>query len=85
MAQKRLTPEEVSAVNLVTKGESYSHRHWPEEVVKAVINADLVEAGDVLPPEPRRAAIRVRALRVRLRAMIGARHRRTGGLAATTS
>ncbi len=83
MARKRLTPEEVSAVNLVTKGESYSHRHWPPEVVRAVINADLVKAADGRPAEPRRAAIRVKALRARLRAKLMARHGRTGGLIAS--
>ena len=45
MAQKRLTPEEVSAVNLVTKVESYSHRHWPEDVVRAFATAPVVTAG----------------------------------------
>ena len=44
MAQKRLTPDEVSAVALATKGESYAHRHWPEEVVRAVINASMKQA-----------------------------------------
>jgi hypothetical protein len=85
MARRQLTPEEDSAVNLVTKGESYSHRHWPEEVIRAVIAAHIVKAGDVRPAEPRRAATRVKALRARLRAMVGSRRRRTGSLAATTS
>ena len=85
MAQKQLTPAEISAVDLVTKGESYAHRRWPEEVVRAVINADLVEAGDIPPAEPRRTATRVKALRARLRAKLMSRRRRTGGLAATTS
>jgi hypothetical protein len=84
MASRQLTPEEDTAVNLFTKGESYSHRHWPPEVVRAVIKADLVKAGDGRPAEPRRAAIRVKALRARFRAMLGGRRRRTGGLAATT-
>jgi hypothetical protein len=83
MARRRLTPEEVSAVNLVTKGESYAHRHWPTEFVRAVINADLVTAGDTQPAEPRRATFRVKALRARLRALVEGRRRRTGGLAAT--
>ena len=85
MSRRQLTPEEVSAVALATKGESYSHRHWPEEVVRAVINADLVKAGDGRPAEPRRAAVRVKALRARLRARLMARRGRAGGLAATTS
>ena len=85
MPRKRLTPEEVTAVTLATKGESYSHRHWPEEVVRTIVKADLVKASDGQPAEPRRAAIRVKALRARLRAMVGGRRRRTGGLAAATS
>ena len=84
MVQKQLTPEEVSAVDLATKGESYSHRHRPPEVVRAVINAGLVKAGDTRPAGPRRAAIRVKALRARLRATRRARRGRTVGLAATT-
>ena len=51
--------EEVSAVTLATKGESYSPRHWPEEVVRAVINAGLVKAGAVRPAEPRRPLLNV--------------------------
>ena len=85
MARRQLTPEEVSAVNLATKGESYSHRHWPPDVVSALIKADLVKAGDTRPAEPRRTAIRVKALRARLRAKLMGRRGRTGGLAATTS
>ena len=85
MELRRLTPEEISAVDLATKGESYSHRRWPEEVVRAVINADLVRAGDGRPADSRRAAIRVKALRARLRAKFMVRRRRTRGLAATTS
>ena len=44
MARMRLTPEEVSAVALATKGESYSHRHWPPEVVRAFACAPVVTA-----------------------------------------
>ena len=84
MARSRLTPAEVSAVDLVTKGESYAHRHWSEEVVRAVINADLVEAGDIPPAEPRRTATRVKALRACLRARLMRRRGRAGDLAATT-
>ena len=84
MVQKQLTPEEVSAVDLATKGESYSHRHWPPEVVRAVINAGIVKAGDARPAEPYRAATRVKTLRACLHAMRGARRRRTGALAASS-
>ena len=73
MDWQRLTPEEVAAVALATKGESYAHRHWPEEVVRAFINADLVRAGDGQPAEARRTTVRVKALRARLRAMRMAR------------
>ena len=84
MARRRLTPAEVAAVALATKGESYAHRRWPEDVVRAVITADLVRAGDGQPAEPRRAALRLKALRARLRARLMGRRGRTGGLAATT-
>ena len=83
MASKRLTPAEVSAVDLATKGESYSHRRWPEDVLWAVINAELVRAGDIQPGEPRRAANRVRAVRRRLRVMRWVRRRSIGALATT--
>ena len=83
MARRQITPAEVAAVALATKGESYAHRRWPLEVVRAVINADLVRAGDGQPAEPRRAALRVKALRARLRAMRRVRRRHTGALAAT--
>ena len=42
MARRQLTPEEVAAVALATKGESYAHRHWPEEVVRAFASAPVV-------------------------------------------
>ena len=83
MVQKRLTPEEVSAVNLVTRGESYSHRYWPPEVVGAVINAGLVKAGDTRPAGPRRVATRIKTLRTRLRAMRRGRRGRAEAPAAT--
>lgn len=67
MLSRPLTPEEDTAVNLVTKGESYSHRHWPQEVVRAVINADLAQAGETRPGEPRRAATWVTAVFMRMR------------------
>ena len=44
MAHRQLTPEEASAVALATKGESYSHRHWPEVVVRAFASAPVVRA-----------------------------------------
>ena len=84
MASKRLTPEEVTAVDLATKGESYSHRHWPPGVVRAVIAADIVKAGDTRPEEPRRAAVQLKALRARLHAIRRARRGRTVDLGATT-
>jgi hypothetical protein len=84
MEWKRLTPEEVSAVALVTKGESYSHRHWPPEVVRVITNADIVKASDGLPSEPRRATIRVKALRACLRIRLLRRCGDTGRLVATT-
>ena len=44
MARGRLTPEEVTAVNLATRGESYAHRRWPEDVVRAFASAPVVTA-----------------------------------------
>ena len=44
MVCNRLTPEDVTAVDLVTKGESYAHRRWPEEVVRAFASAEVVTA-----------------------------------------
>ena len=85
MAQQQLTPAEVSAVALATRGESYSHRHWPPEVVRAVIAADLIKAGEGRRAEPRRAATRFQSLGARLRAKLGGRRRSTGALAATNS
>ena len=85
MAQKRLTPAEVAAVGLATKGESHSHRHWPPEVVRAVIAADIIKAGEGRRAEPSRAAIRFQSLGARLRAMLMGRRRSTRALAATNS
>ena len=59
-------------------------RLTPEEVT-AVINAGLVKADGVRPAGPRRAGIRVKTLRARLRAKLMGRRGRTGGLVATTS
>ena len=44
MLKRQLTPEEVNAVALATKGESYDHRRWPEEVVRAFATAPVVTA-----------------------------------------
>lgn len=62
--RKQLTPEEVSAVNLVTKGERFSHRRWPPEVVAAFAVADAGGAGGA---EARRAHSRPRVLKKLLR------------------
>ena len=67
MARQRLTPEEVSAVNLVTKGESYSHRHWPEDVVRAFASATVVTAG----AWQRQAADRTRPAIAHLTRLVG--------------
>jgi len=42
MVKKKLTPEEMVAVSLATKGESYGHRRWPEEAVRAFASAPVV-------------------------------------------
>ena len=41
---KPLKPEEFADVLLVTKGESYNHRRWPEEVVRAFASAQVITA-----------------------------------------
>lgn len=50
MIKKQLTPEELSAVSLATKGESYDHRRWPEEAVRAFASAPVITAR---PPQAR--------------------------------
>jgi len=42
MLKRQLTPEEVIAVSLATKGESYDHRRWPEDVVRAFASAQVI-------------------------------------------
>ncbi len=44
MVKNQLTPEEITAVSLATKGESYDHRRWPEEVVRAFASAPVITA-----------------------------------------
>ena len=63
----QLTAEDYEMVNLATKHECYSHRHWPHDVVRAIVSAE------VIPPAsaPHRAAPhhgrRLRGIRSRLR------------------
>ena len=40
--QKPLTPDEVTRVSLATRRECHSHRHWPEEVVRAFAAARVI-------------------------------------------
>ena len=65
---RTLTAEEYQSVQLATRGESYAHRRWPQEVVRAVAAADVVITG-----EARRAANPLQALGSRLRAWRGRR------------
>ena len=44
MVKKQLTSEEMTALSLATKGESYDHRRWPAEVVRAFASATVVTA-----------------------------------------
>ncbi len=79
MMSYRMTAEEYLRVELATKRESYSHRRWPEEVVRAIAGAEVISG----PGEPRCAAHavpsrRLRAIRFRLRL---ARLRRRGARA----
>ena len=50
MVKKQLTPEEMTALSLATKGESYDHRRWPVEVVRAFASAPVITARQ---PRPR--------------------------------
>ena len=44
MLKKQLTPEEMNTLSLATKGESYDHRRWPVEVVRAFASAPIITA-----------------------------------------
>ena len=55
MLKNQLTPEEMTALSLVTKGESYDHRRWPAEVVMAFASAPVVTARQ---PRTRSAGLR---------------------------
>ena len=44
MLKKQITPEEMNALSLATKGESYDHRRWPAEVVRAFASAPVITA-----------------------------------------
>jgi len=44
MLKKQLTHEEMDALSLATKGESYDHRRWPVEVVRAFASAPVITA-----------------------------------------
>ena len=64
---KQLTAEDYEIVDLATRNERYTHRHWPHDVLRAIVGAD------VIPPtrEQRRAAPptgrRLRGIRLRFR------------------
>jgi hypothetical protein len=73
---RQLTAEDYLRVQLATRGESYSHRRWPQEVVRAVAASDLVKAGEDRLAGPRRIAMRVNTISSRLCARLGARRRR---------
>ena len=44
--RRELTPEEIVAVNLATKGERFSHRRWPQDVIAAFAAAGVGDAGE---------------------------------------
>ena len=41
---KPLKTEEMADVLLVTKGERYNHRRWPEEVIRTFASAHVITA-----------------------------------------
>lgn len=80
---RKLTADEYLRVQLATRGESYAHRRWPLDVVRAVAAAALVKAGEAHRVETRRAAHPVKTLGSRLRAKLGGRRRGAEGRPAT--
>lgn len=74
---RQLTADEYLGVELATRGESYTHRRWPHEVVRALVAADVVKAG-----EGRLAAKPVKALCRRIRARLAGRRGGAAGFAA---
>ena len=68
---RQLTAEEYLRVLLATRSESYTHRRWPLDVVRAVAAADLVEAGGGRRAVAPLVANPVKALGSRLRARLG--------------
>jgi hypothetical protein len=69
----QLTAEDYQLVDLATKHECYSHRHWPREVLRAIVSAE------VIPPscEQRSAAPRFRRRLRDIRLRLGLRRLKT--------
>ena len=67
--QKELTREDYMRLELVTKGESFRHRRWPPEVVRALAGVEAATA-----TEEKRGAVwhvagrRLEGVRAHLRA-----------------
>jgi hypothetical protein len=81
MMSNQMTAEEYMRVELATKHESYSHRYWPQEVVRAIAGAEINPAAQ--PPRrsaPAGLSRRLKGVRSRLRlARLRRRRREAGG------
>ena len=80
----RMTAEEYRSVELATKHESYAHRHWPQEVLRAIAGAEVTAAALAAPgprrPAPAGLSRRLKGVRSRLRlARLRRRRREAGG------
>ncbi len=63
-----LTDEDYTRVQLATKRESFSHRSWGYEVIKAFAGADVITRRVAQrDPKPRTAAHQLKKIRARLR------------------
>ena len=68
MMSYQMTAEEYMRVQLATKHESYTHRHWPQEVVRAIAGAELNPvAQPPRRPAPAGLSWYVKSVRSRLR------------------
>jgi hypothetical protein len=61
----QVSEDEYLRVYLATKRESYSHRRWPPDVVRAIIGAQIITAE--APPDSPSSAVARRVKRIRFR------------------
>jgi hypothetical protein len=63
----QLTPEDYEMVNLATRHECYTHRHWPHEVLRAIVGAEVIPPAHGQHRAAQPAGRRLRGIRLRLR------------------